>query len=184
MNYHNITHIDQNNGDGLRVTLWLSGCSHHCKGCQNSQTWNPISGIEFDEYAKKELFKALDNDYISGITFSGGDPLHENNIKEVFDLIVEIRKKFPAKTIWLYTGYTLGECEPFNENGVLIPDEFAPKTQNILRKRWEIIKNIDVLVDGRYIEELRDITLHWRGSSNQKIWKNNNGVLENITNNI
>ena len=169
MNYHNITKDDMLNGSGLRVVLWLSGCSHHCKGCQNPQTWDENSGIPFDEDAKEELFRELSKDYISGITFSGGDPMHENNLDEVLQLIEEIKYKFPNKTIWLYTGYTLGECEPFSENGVVNPDEFAPKLQCILRKRWEIIKNIDVLIDGRYKEKLRDISLHWIGSSNQRV---------------
>ena len=169
MNYHNITYPDMNNGSGLRVVLWLSGCSHHCKGCQNPQTWDENSGIPFDEDAKEELFRELNKDYISGLTLTGGDPFHENNLDEVLQLIEEIKYKFPNKTIWLYTGYTLEECEPFDENGVLNPDEFAPKLQRILRKRWEIIKNIDVLVDGRYKENLRDVSLHWCGSNNQRV---------------
>ena len=95
MNYHNLTYPDQNNGDGLRVVLWLSGCPHHCFNCQNPQTWDENSGIEFDIEAKKELFDELSKDYISGITFSGGDPLHENNIIEVNNIIQEIKKQFP-----------------------------------------------------------------------------------------
>ena len=98
INYHNITHDDMNNGSGLRVVLWLSGCSHHCYNCQNPQTWNPDSGIQFDESAKQEIFTELSKDYISGITFSGGDPLHENNLDEVLKLVQEIRISFPEKT--------------------------------------------------------------------------------------
>ena len=169
MRYHNITKDDMMNGDGLRVVLWVAGCSHCCKECQNPITWNPDGGLLFDENAKNEIFEQLEKNYISGITFSGGDPLHENNLDEVLQLIEEIKNKFPNKTIWLYTGYTLEECEKFDENGVVNPDEFAPKLQCILRKRWEIIKNIDVLIDGRYKEKLRDISLHWIGSSNQRV---------------
>ena len=106
MNYHNITYPDMNNGDGLRVVLWLSGCNHKCKGCQNPQTWDTNSGILFDDSAKNELFRELYNDYISGITFSGGDPLNENNLDEILKLTYEIRSKFPIKKIWLYTGFT------------------------------------------------------------------------------
>ena len=173
MNYHNISYPDQNNGDGLRVTLWLSGCSHHCKGCQNSQTWDINSGIPFDKEAKKELFEALDNDYISGITFSGGDPLHENNIEEVFELIIEIRQKFPTKTIWLYTGYKIEELALYKEmdkhlNGKCSFEEALNKEHNNMT-RLAIIYECDVLVDGRYIDELKDISLHWRGSSNQRV---------------
>ena len=105
INYHNITHDDMNNGNGLRVVLWLSGCSHHCYNCQNPQTWNPDSGIPFDESAKQEIFNELSKDYISGITFSGGDPLYEYNLDEVLKLVKQIRISFPDKTIWLYTGY-------------------------------------------------------------------------------
>lgn len=101
INYHNITHDDMNNGDGLRVVLWLSGCSHHCFNCQNPQTWDPDSGIPFDELAKQEIFNELSKDYISGITLSGGDPLHENNLSEVLSLVEEILNLFPSKTIWL-----------------------------------------------------------------------------------
>lgn len=83
MNYHNITHDDMLNGVGLRVVLWCSGCSHNCHNCQNPQTWDINSGISFDEKAKEELFSELSKDYISGITFSGGDPLHENNLQTI-----------------------------------------------------------------------------------------------------
>lgn len=133
MNYHNITYPDMNNGEGLRVVLWLSGCSHKCKGCQNPQTWNANSGIPFDESAKEELFKELDKDYISGLTLTGGDPLFESNLDDVLELVTEVNKRYnttqyidennqndhnilntnadkirlskPKKSIWLYTGY-------------------------------------------------------------------------------
>lgn len=160
MRYHNITYPDMNNGDGLRVTLWLSGCSHHCKGCQNVQTWNADSGITFDESAKKELFEELAKDYISGITFSGGDPLHENNIDEVLDLIIEIKKRLPTKTIWLYTGYTW--------DYLFFNDDNLKEICNDQTRR-AIILGCDIVVDGKYIESLRDISLKWCGSSNQRV---------------
>ena len=163
INYHNITHDDMNNGDGLRVVLWLSGCSHHCYNCQNPQTWNPDSGIPFDESAKQEIFNELSKDYISGITFSGGDPLYENNLDEVLKLVKEIRISFPTKTIWLYTGYQMSE---------IVKQEQYEKVSgipNVWSKRWEIISNVNVLVDGEYIDSQRDITLRWRGSSNQRV---------------
>ena len=163
INYHNITHDDMNNGDGLRVVLWLSGCSHHCYNCQNPQTWNPDSGIPFDESAKQEIFNELSKDYISGITFSGGDPLYENNLDEVLKLVKEIRISFPTKTIWLYTGYQMSE---------IVKQEQYEKVSgipNVWSKRWEIITNVNVLVDGEYIDSQRDITLRWRGSSNQRV---------------
>ena len=107
MNYHDIKHDDMNNGPGLRVTLFVSGCDHHCKECQNPETWSTESGIPFDKEAKDEIFEQLDKDYISGITFSGGDPLNKNNRAEVFTLIHQIRNKYGStKSIWIYTGYT------------------------------------------------------------------------------
>lgn len=150
MNYHNITYPDMNNGDGLRVVLWLSGCSHCCSGCQNPQTWDVNSGILFDKQAENELFEALDKPYISGITFSGGDPLHENNLQDVLNLVNKIRLLLPEKTIWLYTGYTFEQC-----------------VENTTRR--QIISKCDVLVDGRYVDSQRDITLRWRGSMNQRV---------------
>ena len=93
MNYHDIKHDDMNNGPGLRVTLFVSGCDHYCNGCQNPETWDTKSGIPFDNTAIEEIFKQLDNDYISGITFSGGDPLNENNRVEVCSLISKIKSR-------------------------------------------------------------------------------------------
>ena len=166
INYHNITHDDMNNGNGLRVVLWLSGCSHHCYNCQNPQTWNPGSGIPFDESAKQEIFNELSKDYISGITFSGGDPLHENNLDEVLSLIKEIRISFPEKSIWLYTGYNFDLLNSKYNEYKYIP--FAANADEWLT-RWEIISNINVLVDGEYIDEQKDLTLKWRGSKNQRV---------------
>lgn len=164
INYHNITYPDQNNGDGLRVVLWLSGCHHHCENCQNPQTWNPDSGIKFDESAKQEIFEQLEKDYISGITFSGGDPLAKENIEEVYNLIDTIRQKFPDKTIWLYSGYTWSDIFDSSSDNQILAKYLEEK---IIRKL--IVKNCDVFVDGRFIEKLKDVTLHWVGSNNQRI---------------
>ena len=146
MRYHNITKDDMLNGDGLRVVLWVAGCAHCCKGCQNPITWDPDGGLQFDEAAKQELFEQLEKDYISGITFSGGDPLHPANRLEVRNLAEEIKQKFPGKTIWLYTG---------------------DSWENVLH--YPIMKNVDVLVDGEYVQELRDTKLLWKGSKNQRV---------------
>lgn len=160
-----------NNGDGLRVVLWLSGCSHHCYNCQNPQTWNPDSGIPFDESAKQEMFNELSKDYISGITFSGGDPLYEQNLDEVLKLVQEIRISFPEKTVWLYTGYTWNSImnyeltSDFTEEDVLF--DYHMKKDFEMIKRKNIIKLVNVLVDGEYIDEQKDLTLKWRGSKNQ-----------------
>lgn len=165
-----------NNGDGLRVVLWLSGCSHHCYNCQNPQTWNPDSGIPFDEAAKQEIFTELSKDYISGLTLSGGDPLHENNLDEVLSLIKEMRNLFPEKTIWLYTGFDIELLteELYNNMVGLIftTSHFYPicKQQELATnqiKRSQIIEMCDVVIDGEYIDEQKDLTLAWRGSKNQ-----------------
>ena len=146
MRYHNITHDDMLNGDGLRVVLWVAGCSHCCKGCQNPVTWDPNGGLEFDEAAKAEIFAQLDKDYISGITFSGGDPLHPANRVGVRDLMKEIREKYPDKTIWLYTGDVW---------------------EHVLH--YSLMCHVDVLVDGEFEIEKRDPKLLWKGSSNQRV---------------
>lgn len=146
MRYHNITKDDMLNGDGLRVVLWVSGCTHCCKECHNPITWDPNSGILFDEAAKMEIFAELEKDYISGVTFSGGDPLHINNTFEITELAKEIKEKYPDKTIWLYTGSTWDEI-----------------------RHLEIVKYIDVLVDGEFEIEKFDANLHWKGSANQKV---------------
>ena len=160
MNYHNITYPDMNNGDGLRVVLWLSGCSHHCYNCQNPQTWDANSGIPFDESAKKELLIELDKDYISGLTLTGGDPLHEANLDGVLDIVDRFRLSFPNKSIWIYSGYRWTEI--FND-GVYLTRDCAGW------KRRQIIKKCDVMIDGKYMDSLRDPQLKWRGSSNQHV---------------
>lgn len=160
MNYHKIEKTSIANGTGIRVVLWVSGCSLHCKGCQNPETWNLNSGKLFDEKSKIELFDALDKPYIQGITFSGGHPLEDGNVETIYLLIKEIKENFPNKDIWLYTGYTLEQIFPF-----VITDDF-----DINRfYKQEIIRMCDIVVDGKYIEELRNITLKWKGSSNQRV---------------
>lgn len=151
-----------NNGDGLRVVLWLSGCSHHCYNCQNPQTWNPNNGIQFDESAKKEIFNELSKDYISGITLTGGDPLYESNLNNVLSLIKEIRTSFPEKTIWLYTGYSYSDI--FRGQSSCLSQEGLNNF-----KRREIIKLCNIVVDGEYIDEQKDLTLKFRGSKNQRV---------------
>lgn len=154
MRYHNITKADMLNGEGLRVVLWTSGCSHHCQACHNAITWNKDDGLEFDEEAKNEIFRELNNDWCSGLTLSGGDPLFIDSRKTIADLVVEVRKKFPDKTIWCYTGFTwesLLEQRKTDENLKIILD------------------NIDVLLDGKFILRLALEKLHYVGSSNQSI---------------
>ena len=163
MNYHNITYPDQNNGDGLRIVLWVAGCEHHCTNCQNQQTWSPQSGIPFDKNAINEILNELKKDYISGITFSGGDPLHPKNVQNVLKIVDEIRVSYPTKNIWLYTGYTWEQIMH------LVITDINSEQLKMLQMRKELVSKCDVLIDGRYIDELRDVSLHWRGSSNQRV---------------
>lgn len=146
MRYHNITKEDMLNGEGLRSVLWVAGCTHHCKNCHNPITWDIDGGIPFDDVAKQELFESLDKDYISGVTFSGGDPLHPKNRDEVFKLAKEIKEKFPNKTVWLYSGF--------------LWDDF---------KKNAGMKYVDVFCDGEFVEDLKDERIPWVGSSNQRV---------------
>lgn len=146
MRYHNITKDDMLNGDGLRAVLWLAGCPHHCEGCHNPITWDENGGLEFDNDAQAELFDILEKPYISGLTLSGGDPLLPKNRDELTVFIKEVKKKFPNKTIWLYTGYSW---------------EYI--------KDLELIKYIDVIVDGKFIHSQKNTQLKWRGSANQRV---------------
>lgn len=139
-----ISKCDIANGPGVRTVLWVSGCNHHCKNCHNPDTWDYDAGQEFNEAAHDYLFECLSKSYIQGITFSGGDPLYPENRQGVINLIKEIRSDLPSKDIWLYTGYT-----------------------------WEQVKHldldVDVLVDGPFIEQEKDISLLFRGSKNQRL---------------
>lgn len=150
MKFHNITHDDMNNGDGLRVVLWVAGCEHHCKGCQNPVTWDAGYGAEFTFKDAEEIFRDLEKKYVSGITISGGDPFHPANRKDVLCLIEFIKTKYPDKTIWVYTGYTWEEI-----------------TQTL--ELMTVVKAVDVLVDGRFVEELKDLKYPWAGSTNQRV---------------
>lgn len=146
MRYHNITKDDMLNGDGLRVVLWLAGCDHCCRQCHNPITWDPEGGLYFDLAAKEEIFALLQKSYISGLTLSGGDPLHPANRLGARALAKEVKERFPDKTVWLYTG-----------------------------SDWEDIWNlpimqyVDVCVDGEFHIEEKDPKLLWKGSKNQRV---------------
>ena len=146
MKYLNILDCDIADGAGVRVTLFVSGCSHHCKGCHNPESWNPNNGKEFTQEVKEKLFKLIDRPYIDGLTLSGGDPLFCNNIVGIRLLCLEFKQRFPNKTIWLYTGYKFEEI-----------------------KSLDFLKYVDVIVDGPFVQEQRDITLPFKGSMNQRI---------------
>lgn len=157
MRISGISHPDVNNGLGFRVTVWVSGCIHHCKGCHNPETWDFNSGREFTEEDKKKIFELLEKPYIKGVTFSGGDPLC--SYKDVLDFAREIKEKYPDKDIWVFTGFSF---------------------EHVREHMSEILTYVDYIVDGRFVEEERDVSLAFRGSKNQRIWKKEEGVFKVI----
>lgn len=152
MKYANIKKHDIANGPGIRVSLFVSGCNHHCKGCFNSEAWDFNYGNSFTKDTIEEIITALDKSYIEGLSLLGGEPLEEVNQPSVLELILEVKAKLPNKTIWLYSGFTYEEINNM-------------KTTEIKN----ILQNIDVLVDGKFIIDLYDPALFFRGSSNQRI---------------
>lgn len=146
MRYYDITKDDMKNGEGLRVVLWVAGCGHACPGCHNPITWDADGGLPFDRAAEDELFEALAPDHIAGLTLSGGDPLFPANRADVAALCVRVRRDLPNKTIWMYTGYGWEEIEAL-----------------------PLLDDVDVLVDGRFVQAQADPQLHWRGSANQRV---------------
>ena len=152
MYYGNIKYYDISNGDGVRTSLFVSGCNHHCKGCFNEVAWDFDYGKEFSYNTLKEILDSLKPDYIAGLSILGGEPLDYKNINVVSTVVGIVRKSFPNKSIWVYTGYTYEDLLERN---------------NLFTSL--ILNDIDVLVDGKFIEELKDISLKFRGSSNQRI---------------
>lgn len=146
MNVHGIEYDSMLNGDGLGAVIWVSGCNHKCLGCQNPQTWDSKSGYPLNTDDLNRLFNYLEKKYPSGVTFSGGDPLYPDNRKDVLFLCKILKRRFSKKTIWMYTGYLYEEI-----------------------KDLEILKYVDVLVDGPFKKDLADVTYHWAGSTNQRV---------------
>lgn len=157
MNYHTFKENDMLNGDGLRSVLWVSGCEAHCKNCFNPETWAFGSGELFTDEVKEEFINSASPNWISGITIVGGEPLHKNNIKSVSEIITEFKVKFPQKTVWLYSGFTWEEIMKNSD------DEYEQLRKTLVRL-W-----VDVLVDGLYVDELKDESAKWKGSSNQRV---------------
>ena len=155
MNYAKIEKFDVTNLSGISVSIFLCGCTHKCKNCFNSEIWSFTSGKPFDEEAKKELFEYLSNPHIKGLSVLGGEPLQQG--QELVDLLKETKDNFPDKEIRLWTGYYIDGREPLDA----------------IQK--EILSLCDYVVDGRFEEDKKDLTLKFRGSSNQTIWENRNG---------
>lgn len=156
MYYADIKNYDVANGPGVRVSLFVSGCTHHCKGCFNEAAWDFKYGNKFTDLQKNIILKQLENDFISGITILGGEPFEFINQEGILPLLEEVRKKFPNKSIWVYTGYL------FDKN---IVQEMAKKN-NVTKQLLEIV---DVIVDGKFELDKKNLRLKFRGSSNQRI---------------
>lgn len=151
MRYALMRKMDISNGAFVGVSLFVQGCHFHCKNCFNEETWDFKGGYEWTQESKDKFLELMNKPYIKRVSILGGEPLADENIKDVVDLMKTIKEKYPDKDIWVYTGYTFSVVK---------------------NKMPDVLKYADVIVDGRYIEELRDITLKFRGSSNQRIWVN------------
>ena len=156
MYYGNIKKSDIANGPGVRVSLFVSGCTHHCKGCFNEETWNFKYGEPFTEKTEEQILKLLEPSYVRGLTVLGGEPMEYVNQKELLPFLKKVKENYPKKTIWCYTGYV-----------------YEKDLLGRMIQKWKITKEIleliDVLVDGPFIEEQKDITLLFRGSANQRL---------------
>ena len=156
MHYGEIKNCDIANGEGVRVTLFVSGCTNHCKNCFQPQTWDFNYGNPFTEETEAELFRLLSPRYIRGLTLLGGEPFEPENQRALLPFLRKLRRELPEKTVWAFTGFTWEELHT--------PDSY-PRCE----VTDELLSLLDVLVDGRYVEALHDISLRFRGSSNQRI---------------
>ena len=157
MHFGNIKKNDIANGEGVRVSLFVSGCRNRCKNCFNPETWSFTYGNEFTKEVEQEILDALNNSWINGLTILGGEPFEVENQKDLVEFVKKVKTQFPNKSIWMYSGYLFDE-DIINPNGKVhceVTDE--------------IINNIDVLVDGKFIEDLKNLSLKFRGSTNQRI---------------
>ena len=156
MNYANIKFYDIADGPGVRVSLFVSGCTHHCKGCFNPEAWSFEYGEPFTEDVQQKIITAIAPEYISGLTLLGGEPMEPCNQRELVQFLDKVKDEYPDKTIWCYTGYTY-------------PEDFKDGGKAYSEVAEQMLSYIDTLVDGEFKEELKDISLQFRGSSNQRI---------------
>ena len=156
MNYADIKKIDVANGEGVRASVFVSGCNHHCKGCFNQCAWDFNYGKEFSEKEEQQIIDYMNHDYISGLSLLGGEPLEPRNQEGLLPLVKKVKEKFPNKNIWCYTGFDFEK----DVVGKMAKDNETTR---------ELLKYIDVIVDGKFEEDKRDLKLQFRGSSNQKI---------------
>lgn len=157
MNYANIKYCDIANGLGVRTSLFVSGCTHHCPGCFNREAWDFDYGMPFTEQTADTLLNSCIPDYIKGLTLLGGEPMEPENQRALLPFLVRFKEKFPKKDIWCYTGYTY-------ETDLLAPDGRAH-----CEVTDKMLECVDILVDGEFIQDLYDISLKFRGSSNQRV---------------
>ena len=157
MNYCALKNCDVANGPGMRISLFVSGCTNHCPGCFQPETWNFDYGEPFTEETEEEVLRLLDHSYIDGLTLLGGDPMEPSNQRALMPLLRKIRSRLPGTTIWCYTGFLLDE--------ELLREGSHPRCE----VTDEMLRCLDVLVDGRFQEELKDIRLNFKGSANQRI---------------
>lgn len=157
MNYATIKDTDIANGEGVRISLFVSGCTHHCKNCFNKETWDFNYGQEFTEKVQNDLIKLLSPSYVSGLTLLGGEPMEPQNQEGLLPFIQKVKETFGnTKTIWCYTGY-------------IFDKDLKPNGRAYTKYTNELLNNFDVMVDGPFVESLKDISLKFRGSSNQRI---------------
>ena len=176
MNYGSIKKTDIANGIGVRVTLFVSGCTHHCEGCFNPETWNFQYGEVFDEKAEDEVVKALAPSFIKGLTLLGGEPMEPQNQKALLPFVKKIKNLYPEKDIWCYTGYTL-ECDLLGKT----TDGEGRTGRAKCEETEELLSYIDVLVDGEFVLAKKDIRLKYRGSANQRLIDLKASLRENET---
>ncbi len=166
MHYATIKECDIANGPGVRVSVFVSGCNHHCKGCFNEIAWDFEYGSEFTEKTIDKVLKDLDKDYIEGLSLLGGEPLEHANQKGLLPLVKKVKEKFPEKSIWCYTGF-----------------DYEKDVMGNMYKNWnetkELIKNIDIIVDGKFEQKLKNPSLKFRGSSNQRVIDVQKSIKEN-----
>lgn len=167
MNYATIKFYDVANGTGVRVSLFVSGCRHHCKGCFNAETWDFCYGEPYTQETEDSIIDGLKPDYITGLSLLGGEPFEPENQPALTALLRRVKTQLPEKTVWCYTGYTYDT--DLAEGGSVFTD--------VTR---EMLSYIDILVDGEFIEEQRDLTLRFRGSRNQRILTLKNGICTQI----
>ena len=171
MRYAQVRSMDISNGEGIGVSLFVQGCpfNPHCYNCFNTETWDFNGGKEWTPEVEDKLIELANRPYIKRLSILGGEPLADENLDGILHLVNRFRLSFPNKSIWLYSGFRWEECQPFNEDGLLKPDKFAPNLQKILHKRYEVISMCNVMVDGRYIDSQRNPSKKWAGSDNQRV---------------